>query len=395
VAGGGTWVREDVAGALLSSMVAHRRKLHVHPEVGMDLPWTQDYVATALRSLGYEPEVRPAAGVTLFIEGRSGRGPIRVLRADMDALPLREKTGLSFSSTVPGAMHACGHDLHMAMLLGAAELFRTSPPVHDVVLAFQPGEESDRGALRVLEHDSLRLPGAAVAFALHVHALLPAGVVTSRPGTFMAHGDWFEITFTGGGGHASAPELAANPIEGMSAWVDRLREVVAELSSGENLVATVTESLAGNTVNVIPTKGSLRGTIRTLSDGARTTLHEALVRITDETADRFGLSGACQILPGYPAVNNDAGFLTTLEMAMTDEPGAVPVERMAQPSMVIEDFAYFLQRWPGAMLYVGAQVEGARSFNHSDDVMFDESAMTTGLALHSLVADLPLTPTPG
>ena len=390
---GDTRGRMARAEALLPAMIAHRRHLHAHPEVGLDLPLTHDYVAATLRSLGYQPETHAGGGVTALVEGAGRSGPVRVLRADMDALPLQENTGLAFSSAQPGAMHACGHDLHTAMLLGAAELFRASPPQHDVVLAFQPGEEFDRGALRLLGHETLQLPPWTVAFAIHVNAVLPAGTVTSRAGIFMAHGDWFEVSFTGSGGHASAPELSANPIEGAADWVLRLRGLSRQADGGERRVATATEVVSGNSVNVIPVEGRLRGTIRTLSERSRDDLHAALRRITDETAQRFGLRGDCRIVAGYPALENDERFLRSLETAMRAELG-LPLTPMPEPSMVIEDFAYFLQRWPGAMVYLGARVAGRHSFNHSEDVVFDESVMTTGLALHSLVADLPQPPTP-
>ena len=382
------WARAERAARLLPSMVRHRRRLHAHPEVGLELPETHAYIADHLRGLGLGPEVRPSAGVTVRIAGRDLGGRVAILRADMDALPLEERTGLPFASVTRGAMHACGHDLHMAMLLGAAELFVAEPPAADVVLAFQPGEEADRGATRVLEHSTLHLGSRAVAFAIHVHALVASGTVTSRPGTFMAHGDWFRVAFAGAGGHASAPQLTANPIDGMTGWVVSLQQLVAELGRREPLVATVTEMLAGNTVNVIPTHGSLRGTLRTLSIEQRSTLHERLAAMTAQVAGATGLTHDLAIVPGYPAVHNDPAFLGQLVARHDLERAEAPAVPMPQPSMVIEDFAYFLQRWPGAMVYLGAQVDEATSFNHSDDVLFDESAMAVGLALHSLVADL-------
>ena len=155
----------------------HRRHLHQHPEVGLDLPQTHDYVASVLRDLGYEVEVHRAAGVTARVAGSAPDGTVSVLRADMDALPVTERVELSFRSLHEGAMHACGHDLHMAMLLGAAQVLADHPPRRDTVLAFQPGEEADRGALPLLEHTNLGFAGPATAFAVHVHALAPPGTI--------------------------------------------------------------------------------------------------------------------------------------------------------------------------------------------------------------------------
>ncbi len=385
------WSRLDQAPGLHLRMLEHRRHLHAHPEVGLALPATHEYVADHLRALDLEPEVHAAGGVTARIKGRATAGRIRILRSDMDALPLQERTPLDFASTNPGAMHACGNDLHMAMLLGAAELFLSQPPAHDVVVAFQPGEEADRGALALLEHKTLRsLPQDAIAFAIHVNAVIPSGVVASRAGCFMAYGDWFRVVFGGPGGHASAPDLTSNPIDGMATWTRRLHELTDELRVTEPLVATVTEAIAGNTVNVIPTSGSLRGTLRTLSKEQRARAHKRLEAITREVASIFGLRGALEITAGYPAVMNDPVILGAILAAHDGERPGSPAQEMTEPSMVIEDFAYFLYRWPGAMVYLGAQVDGHSSFNHSDDVVFDESVMTVGLALHSLVADLPL-----
>ncbi len=333
------------------------------------------------------PEVHASAGVTVRIAGRGGNGGVRVLRCDMDALPVREATGLPFASVIEGAMHACGHDLHVAMLLGAAEWFAADPPRHDVVLAFQPGEEADRGAVATLRHANLQAP-AGSAFAIHVNAVLTAGQVHYRPGTFMAFGDWFTVTFTGRGGHASAPERTGNPIVAMASLVQELAEVVRELSLTDRVVATVTEVLSGNTVNVIPTSGSLRGTMRSLSIGQRRLLHERFVGIASECASRLGLESRTQITDGYPAVINDPAYLDRLLTSIASALPDVAQVLMPTPSMVIEDFAYFLQRWPGAMVYLGAQVPGRDAFNHSDTVMFDEAVMPMGLALHRLAADL-------
>lgn len=374
----------------LAVMIEHRRHLHSRPEVGLELPETHRYLRTQLESLGLSPEVRPAGGVTVRMHGTSGTGRVRILRADMDALPLDERTDLPYRSELRGAMHACGHDLHMAMLLGAAEMFVAMPPRHDVVLVFQPGEESDRGALEVLKHRSLRLGQEATAFAIHVNAVMASHAVAYRHGLFMAHGDWFEVTFSGPGGHASAPHLTGSPIEAAADFVAGLAGVTEELKTGEEVVATVTEVKAGNTVNVIPTVGTLRGTLRTLSLEHRAELHKRVQEVARAAATRCDVAHEVRISAGYPAVVSDARFVDALVAGVTVAGHGGLLVRMDQPSMVIEDFSYFLQKWPGAMVYLGAAVGEHPSFNHSDDVLFDENVMSTGLALHEAVANLDL-----
>lgn len=364
-------------------MVAHRRHLHRHPEVGIELPETHAYVARTLTDLGLDVESRPAAGVTARVTGTEPDGVVSILRADLDALPVTERTGLPFASEAPGAMHACGHDLHTAMLLGAAKVLTNHPPRRDTVLVFQPGEESDRGALAVLPHASLDLT-QATAFALHVHATADPGTVLWRPDVFMAFGDWFTIELAGPGGHASQPHLVGNPIDAAGEITAEIRRVTAELS--EAVVATVTESRIGNTVNVIPSSGRLRGTLRSLSPESRSTLMERMRQIVAGVARAHGLQGDLTIHEGYPAVVNDAAFTRRL-VERLEQTGGLSVARMAQPSMVIEDFAYFLQRWPGAMVYLGARGASNTSFNHADDVVYDESVLTIGAALHLMAAD--------
>lgn len=374
----------------LPSMVEHRRYLHSRPEVGLVLPETHDYLGATLRALGLAPEIHPAGGLSVRVSGTARKRQVRILRADMDALPLEERTGLAYASERSGAMHACGHDLHMAMLLGAAEMFQAHPPRNDVVLVFQPGEESDRGALEVLKHQNLQLGKEASAFAIHVNAIMDSNAIVYRRGTFMAHGDWFKVAYTGPGGHASAPHLTSNPIEAAADFVHGLSEVVAELGVDGHLVATVTEVLSGNTVNVIPALATLRGTLRTASSEQRSQLHEELKKAAARVADARRIDHSAEIVEGYPAVVGNDNFIQALVDALEREGLGAQLQEMEQPSMVIEDFAYFLQKWPGAMVYLGAKVGSTPSFNHSVDVLFDETAMATGLALHGLVASLEL-----
>lgn len=370
----------------IAAMVRHRRHLHAHPEVGLALPDTHNYVSSELQRLGVNPEVVSGTGVSARIKGTNPRLTPIVFRADMDALPVHEDLDLSFSSTRDGAMHACGHDLHMATLLGVAEDLVRRPPARDVILAFQPGEESDRGALEILNHRELTVSNAET-FAVHVNAVLPTGRVAYSKGTFMAFGDWLRLDIEGPGGHASAPERAGNPIQMGARFEEAIVDLATALSTPKGrAVATVTEFLSGNTVNVIPTHGSLRGTVRTVNPEQREILHRGMSTIVDELSSEMGLAATLTITAGYPAVVSDPDFIETfLWLARAEGLGSV-LQEMDHPSMVIEDFSYFLQKWPGAMVYVGAAIGEAPSFNHSATAQFDEEAMTTAFRLFRMLA---------
>ena len=371
------------AAALQDWMRGHQQALHQEPEVGLELPDTHAYLVAALHDLGLQAQVHPGAGVTVDVPGTTSGRPV-VLRADMDALPVVERSGVAHPSRRDGAMHACGHDLHMAMLLGAAACLAEEPPGRRTVLVFQPGEETDRGAVPTLaQHAALALDDAE-AFAIHVHATWPAHTVHLRPGTFMAYGDWFRVDYRGPGAHASQPHLAGNPVVAASELVGRLRSSVSELAREEHLVATVTESSIGNTVNVIATDGRLRGTLRTLSRERREALHAELERLVLATAAEAGVEADLTVTEGYPAVLNDEAYVDRVRASIGTR---AEVVEMTMPSMVIEDFAYFLQRWPGAMVYLGAQVPGRNAFNHAADANFDDGVLATGAALHLLAAD--------
>lgn len=376
----------ELAAGYADLMSGHRRWLHAHPEVGLDLPLTHDHIGSALVDLGLPPERHDGGGVTVRIPGRSDAGRVKVLRTDMDALPVTEATGLEFESRHPGSMHACGHDLHMAMLLGAAALFRDHPPRTDVVLAFQPGEEQDRGALATLEHDNLQVTQPAVAFAIHVNAAVEPGTVEYRPGVFMASADSFRLSLRGDGGHAAAPELAANPIHAGVSFVESLRQRVDGVRL-DDTVLTITRFDSGVAANVIPAECRITGSIRYGRDVDRQRLGELVSGTAREVAEAHGVRSEIAFADGYPPLVCDETFVSEFERAVGSGLPGIRLRRMTLPSMVTEDFAYFLRRWPGAMVYLGAATRGHRAFNHAATVVFDESAMVTGLALHALVAN--------
>ena len=368
------------------SMIAHRRYLHANPEVGLQLPKTHEYVSQALESLGLVTEVVPAGGVTTRVSGSDPTLKPIIFRADMDALPVMEELDSDYCSRNFGVMHACGHDLHMATLLGVAQDLIANPPTRDVILAFQPGEESDRGAKEVLKHKNLQIDDAET-FAIHVNAVLPSGQVSFSRNVFMAFGDWFSLEIEGPGGHASAPERAGNPIQFGSIFEEGLVRIARELNTeGSRVVATVTEFISGNTVNVIPTTGSLRGTIRTVSVEQREQIHSLMHSLVEGLADSLDLSARLTITEGYPAVVSDIEFIESLLDTARINGHESKLHEMDEPSMVIEDYSYFLHKWPGAMVYVGAAIGDQPAFNHSASAQFDEKAMDTAFSLFRMLA---------
>ena len=367
-------------------IVDHRRHLHRNPEVGIELPKTHAYVIEQLRKLSLVPEFIEGAGVSVLIPGlKPGWRPI-VFRADMDALPVTEDTELPLSSLTSGAMHACGHDLHTAVLLGVAKDLVSRPSFRDVILVFQPGEESHRGAVKVLEHGNLQIE-TAETFAVHVNSIMPVGSIGFSRGTFMAFGDWFQVDIKGPGGHASAPERVGSPVNAGADFVLALTNLTRELTTDEEkIVATVTEFLCGNAVNVIPTHGSLRGTLRAVSELRRDRLHAMMHDICGRISIEHNLEVTLTISEGYPAVVSDPDFVMEFEEVIAREGLAGMLQEMDRPSMVIEDFSYFLQRWPGTMVYVGAAVGEDPAFNHSAEALFDEDSMRTSFALFRALA---------
>lgn len=280
------------AQAILPDLVALRRRLHRIPEVGLQLPQTQAVVVEELRALGLEPRLgTTTTSVTAVIEG-ARPGPTILLRADMDGLPLLEETGLAFASETPGTMHACGHDTHMTMLLGAARLLveRRDRIAGRVLLMFQPGEEGYHGARFMLEEGLLDRPaGEEVtgAFAFHIWTRYETGTVWFRPGPLLAAADFIDLTIRGRGGHASEPfktvdpiPVAAEVILALQAMVTRRHDVF------DPTVVTIAHVDAGTTYNIIPETATLQGTIRTTSEANRAAVHAGIRRVVEESAPR-------------------------------------------------------------------------------------------------------------
>ena len=381
----------DEAGGMLDDTVALRRRIHRHPEIGLALPRTQQIVLEALAPLGLD--VRTGSRTTSVVATLDGArpGPTMLLRADMDALPLQEDTGLPFASEVAGAMHACGHDTHVAMLVGAARMLaaRRATLAGRVVFMFQPGEEGYHGARVMIEEGLLeadRRPDAA--FGLHVGARHPAGVIATRPGAMLASGDTFQITVRGDGGHASAPHDCIDPIPIACEIVQAFQTLVTRrVNAFDPAVLTVAKIEAGTTRNVIPETASLLGTIRTVSERTRTNVLDGVSRVAEGIAAAHGATAEVTLISGYPVtVNNDA-FAGRVRRVATELLGPERVQSMATPIMGSEDFSYVLQRVPGAFAFLGTRpAEGPAPPNHSNRMLVNESALPVGVAMHVAVA---------
>jgi len=368
----------------LADMVALRRRLHRRPELGLILPATQAAVLDALDGLGLTVQTgRELSSVIATLDG--GPGPTVLLRADMDALPLAEQTGLEFASEIPGAMHACGHDAHTAMLVGAARLLAADPPPGKVIFAFQPGEEGFYGA-RAMLAEGLLDGGVDAAFALHVDSNAPSGFYGTRGGAVMASGDTFGITVTGRGGHASMPHLGLDPVPIACEIVQALQTYVARrVDPFAPAIVSVTRIQAGGEVlNVQPVTATLEGTMRAAGEGTRADAIASMRRLAEGIAAAHGASAELQLTPGYPVTVNNPGFARLTLRAATGLLGRSYAAEMPAPAMASEDFSYVLQQVPGALGFLGAAPPGVAQPAplHSPTMVLDEDAMATGAALH-------------
>lgn len=384
----------DAARTLQPRTVALRRAIHRSPELGLTLPKTQRAVQQALADLPVTLQVGSATSSVIGLIEGDRPGPTVLLRADMDALPLSEESGVAFRSEIDGAMHACGHDTHVAMLASAARLLaeRRSELAGTVLLMFQPGEEGYHGAHHMLSDGLLDLAAPPErALALHATSTLDCGLVQSRPGPIMASSDVLRVTVTGRGGHASAPHHALDPVPAAAAMVGALQTMVTRtLNVFDPAVVTVSRISAGATSSVIPETAELEGTIRALSEPTRATVREEAVRVCENVAAAHGCTAAVRVEHGYPVTVNDA----TVGSQVVELAGRVLGERHAElmphPMMGSEDFSYVLAKVPGAMAFLGACPPGSDPEeahpNHSNRVVFDESALVHGVALYTAFA---------
>ncbi|HLH58241.1 MAG TPA: M20 family metallopeptidase [Streptosporangiaceae bacterium] len=392
-------VREDAA-AIAGEVAELRHAIHREPEIGLELPRTQEKVLAALDGLPLEVTTgRNLSSVTAVLRGGSaghGERPVVLLRGDMDALPVTEATGLPYASRYDGVMHACGHDLHTAMLAGAARLLaaRQAELPGDVVFMFQPGEEGLKGARYMIEEGVLDAAGRrpVAAYGLHVFsAQYPRGTFAVRPGPMLAASDIIRVTVKGRGGHASQPYRCADPIPAACEMVTGLQTLVTrQFDVFDPVLITVASFHAGTTNNVIPDEASFTGTARSFSADSRARLRAGTLRLIAEVAAAHGLTAEAEYEEGYPVTVNDASeaaFATAAAAAMF---GPERSTRAEFPITGAEDFSFVLEQVPGAFLFLGACPPGrnpeSAPSNHSAEAIFDDSVLADGTALYAELA---------
>jgi amidohydrolase len=383
-------LKREAADAM-EEAVSIRRRIHAEPELGLELPRTQELVADQLSALGLKSvRGQECSSLVAVLEG-SREGPTTLLRADMDALEMPEDTGLDFSSKTSGRMHACGHDTHTAMLLGAARILqgRRDDLAGRVVLMFQPGEEGHDGAKVMIDEGLLAEHHPDRAFAIHISSMLPSGWLATKPGTLMASAGEFHIHVTGRGGHASMPHDASDPVPVACHIVTAIQSMVTRtIPAFDPAVVTVSTIHGGTATNVIPESVTLGGTVRAVSDRSRDMVLAALAELCQNVARAHGCTAQLAMEPhNYPVTVCDGSFAGHTLSVARQLIGDVALE-MPTPVMGAEDWSYVLREVRGSMAFLGGAPPGidVPAPNHSNRFMVDESAMATGIAMYAAMA---------
>ena len=367
-------------GRILPDLVAWRRDLHAHPEIAFHEHWTSAFIADKLRGFGLEVHTG-LAGTGVVGVLRGGDGPMIGLRSDIDALPIEEATGLPYASAHPGRMHACGHDGHTTMLLGAARvLCEARPKSGTFVFVFQPAEENEGGA-RVMVEEGLfsRFPVDAI-FGMHNWPGLACGHIAVHSGPVMAAFDTFEAIIEGRGSHGAMPDQGIDPITISGHLQGAWQAIVSRsVSPTEPAVISVTQIHAGDTWNVIPDKVALRGTARSFNPAVRDLLEAKMARRAEMICAAFDATCQFTYTRRYPATINSAQEAATARLAAVAASGADAVVTDRPPSMGAEDFAFMLERKPGAYIWIGNGPDANGRILHSPRYDFNDAALPHGV----------------
>ena len=385
----------DGAVALQPELIELRHRLHQRPEIGLHLPETQAMVLKALDGLGLETTLgKTSSSVTAVLRGAK-RGKAVLLRGDMDALPIHEESGVDYSSTIHGAMHACGHDLHTAMLVGAAKLLTAHRDQlqGDVVFMFQPGEEGHDGAANMIAEGVLDAAGVRTSSAYGMHVVsssVPNGFFTTKPGTMMASADELHVTVRGAGGHGSMPHAAKDPIVVAAQMVGDLQTLVTrKFDIFDPIVVTVGYFHAGTKANIIPSEAKFEVTIRAFSLIAREKILREAKLLCEKIGEAYGLEVDAVAMGQYPVtINNSehAQFVADTAIEIFGSDSFVPMEF---PIAGAEDFSRVLLEVPGSYMFLGACTSddfATAPSNHSALATFDDSVLCKGVEMHAELA---------
>lgn len=377
---------------VLPAMRAWRMAFHQDPELSLHEEHTRDRIVAALDELGIPHREFPDFPGVLGTIGADRSGPVVALRADMDALPVTEETSLPFRSKCPGRMHACGHDVHMACLLGVAAVMARSPRPDGgpIRLLFQPAEEEGHrgGALPLIERGALEQPKVDFVVGQHVDPSLPLGQVGWRAGPFMAAADSFRIEVRGRGGHAATPHQGPDAVVVASEIVTGLQTLVSRVRNPVDPVVVSVGSIHGGTRNnILPEQVDLEGTVRTLQPETRELMENALRRRVRSIATGAGARVRIEYVRGYPPLINDAGATRTVASGLESEFGRRAVIELDHPLMGAEDFSRYLERVPGTFLRLGVGIPGQPASLHSPTFAPDERALVIGAAALGAAAE--------
>ena len=372
-------------------LISYRRTMHSNPEVGSELPKTKAYVMDKLKEFGYEPQEICESGIVATIKGNK-EGKVFLLRADMDALPMKEVTECDFKSN-NGSMHSCGHDMHTSMLLGAAKLLKQNQDKIEgtVKLVFQPDEEGFTGAKKMIQSGVLENPKVDVAMAMHVHSGTPSNVVLCGLGTSIAGCNRFRIVVRGNGCHGAMPELGVDPINIAAHIYISLQEIIArEISATQSAVLTIGKFVGGEAANIIPGEVVMEGTIRSLNKEIGEFIFNRVNDIVISTAKMFRGEAELIELSSVPPLTNDTELSKEVTSYLKDLLGEKSVVLFEGGGMGSEDFASYSYKVPSVYLMLGA---GTKQENplygeamHNEKVVFNEDILVTGAAMHTYSA---------
>ena len=372
-------------------LISYRRTMHSNPEVGSELPKTKAYVMDKLKEFGYEPQEICESGIVATIKGNK-EGKVFLLRADMDALPMKEVTECDFKSN-NGSMHSCGHDMHTSMLLGAAKLLKQNQDKIEgtVKLVFQPDEEGFTGAKKMIQSGVLENPKVDAAMAMHVHSGTPSNVVLCGLGTSIAGCNRFRIVVRGNGCHGAMPELGVDPINIAAHIYISLQEIIArEISATQSAVLTIGKFVGGEAANIIPGEVVMEGTIRSLNKEIGEFIFNRVNDIVIFTAKMFRGEAELIELSSVPPLTNDTELSKEVTSYLKDLLGEKSVVLFEGGGMGSEDFASYSYKVPSVYLMLGA---GTKQENplygeamHNEKVVFNEDILVTGAAMHTYSA---------